>query len=73
MDKKLSLYKRLGVKIHLTLCHACTRYKHQLKALIILCRTFGEGAKTFMNESTVEKLTKETKERIAKALRKKSI
>ncbi len=33
MDEKLPLVTRLGITLHLLVCHLCRKYKHQLKLM----------------------------------------
>lgn len=38
MDLKLLLLERVGVRIHLTICRYCTRFRRQLTMLRIMSR-----------------------------------
>ncbi len=48
MDHKLPLQIRMGIRIHLMMCHLCLRYKKQLELIhnailkIAPCETSGE-------------------------------
>lgn len=39
MDTKLPLHQRLGIKVHLMMCHLCRQYKNQLTLLSAALKT----------------------------------
>ncbi len=60
MDEKLSIWKRLSLKIHLLICSNCKIFTDQLKFLREASRRFTTGHEL--------KLSLEAKQRIAKKL-----
>lgn len=42
-DRPLSLAERLGLRLHVLICSACTNYRRQMSVLRAACRRFGGG------------------------------
>lgn len=63
MDRKLPLYRRMGIKLHLMMCYLCRRYKKQLEFIRSIMQTDEEVDK-IKNES----LSAEARKRIKKKL-----
>lgn len=64
MDRKLPLRKRLGIRMHISMCHLCRRYEKQLRLL-------REGTRRYANpeENTAQKsLSPAARERLKQAL-----
>lgn len=45
MDRRLGLAERAGLRFHLLICRACSRYREQLAILRLACRRFTEQMK----------------------------
>ena len=65
MDRKLLLYQRIGIRIHLLMCKFCTRYQRQLSFLKETIRFYAEHIE---NLSTPIKLPPEARERIQRSI-----
>ncbi len=63
LDRSLTLYERLTLRLHLFRCDMCTRYVRQLKFLQRVCAEAGEEKLT-----EVAELTDEARERIQSRL-----
>ncbi len=61
MDRKLPLWRRMGIRFHLMMCKLCSRYERQLKKLREAARHLGE-----MGHSTpgAHRLSEDTKRRM---------
>jgi len=44
LDRNLSLYQRMGMRIHLIMCKFCSRYKEQLLFLRKTARLYSESS-----------------------------
>ena len=44
LDRKLSLYQRMGMRIHLMMCKFCSRYQEQLLLLRKTARLYSESS-----------------------------
>lgn len=67
LDRKLSLKKKIEMKLHLFTCQACVRYVHQIK---FLREAVQKQAEQIDNETSSEKkLSDSAKERMIDALR----
>jgi len=64
MDKKLSITKRLGVRLHLMMCVFCRRYQQQLQFIRSLITEQDDNRKP-----SKERLSREAKKRIIKKLK----
>jgi hypothetical protein len=42
-DRPLSLAERLGLRLHMLICSACSNYRRQMSVLRAACRRFGGG------------------------------
>src|SRR5262245_2773030 len=62
MDRKLSLFEKIGLRLHLLLCAWCRRYGAQLKFLRSAARQCEE------NSELPQKLSPEARERIRQKL-----
>jgi len=63
MDRKLPIYRRMGIRIHLMMCYLCRRYKKQLLFLRSVLQAGGEA-----DEKNKEPLSAEARRRISKKL-----
>jgi len=69
LDRKLPLYQRIGVRIHLLMCKFCSRFKRQLLFLRETIRLHVErGEDTELST----KLPPEARERIRKSIQNNS-
>jgi len=66
MDRKLSLFEKLRVKLHLYTCGACLNYVSNLK---FMHEVFHKQEENLENEKLHASLTPEAKERIKEKLR----
>jgi hypothetical protein len=64
MDRSLSFFERLGLRIHLLLCGWCRRYGEQLKFL----RTAAHQCEGDEQSQSAHKLSPEARERIRQKL-----
>lgn len=64
MDRRLSLFERLGLRLHLSLCKWCRRYGEQLRFLRSAARDCGEHEGGEMPQ----RLSVEARERIKRKL-----
>lgn len=64
MDRRLSLHERLGLRLHLMLCDACTQFSRQLGMLREALRRLGRRVEN--DENLV--LSQEARARIAEAV-----
>ncbi len=62
MDRRITFYERTGIRLHLTMCVLCRRYRKQLLLIRSLLR------KDNSNTTTIHHLSEEARERIAKEL-----
>ncbi|MDZ4255014.1 MAG: zf-HC2 domain-containing protein [Sulfuritalea sp.] len=42
-DRSLSLAERVGLRLHVWICTACSNYRRQMDVLRAACRRFGSG------------------------------
>lgn len=42
-DRPLTLAERLGLRLHILICSACSNYRRQMSVLRAACRRFGGG------------------------------
>lgn len=66
MDRRLPLYRRLGIKLHLMMCYLCRRYEKQLLFIRSILQTEDR-----VDEINCASLSPEAKEKIKKKLKKK--
>jgi len=66
MDTRLPFFHRVAIRIHLSMCRYCARFRRQLIMLREMSRHV-EGTRPTIEMP--DKLSKESKERIKKALR----
>ena len=64
MDRRLSFFERLGLRIHLLLCAWCRRYGEQLKFL----RSAAHQCESHEQAEAAQKLSPEARERIKQKL-----
>lgn len=69
LDRKLPLYQRIGVRIHLLMCKFCSRFKKQLLFLRETIRLHVERGK---DTELSTKLPPEARERIIKSIQNNS-
>jgi hypothetical protein len=72
-DRRLSLYERLQVRMHLAMCILCRNFSKQLNFIRRLTRSMGEsGPESLIAEGAVfdESLSPEAKSRIKDVLAK---
>lgn len=43
LDRPLSLPERIGLRLHVLICHGCSNYRRQLRVLREACRRFSGG------------------------------
>lgn len=60
LDRKLSWSERLSVRLHLFVCEACARFKHQIEFLRAAVR---RGAQQ-LDEASTQQLSSPARERI---------
>src|SRR5664279_3483065 len=65
MDRKLSLFERFGLRLHLVLCKGCRRYGNQLSFL----RSVTHQCEKDGNLQKAQGLSAEARERIKQKLR----
>ena len=65
LDRKLPLYQRIGIRIHLLMCEFCSRFKKQLLFLHETIRLHVERGK---DTELSAKLQPEARERISKSI-----
>ncbi len=68
-ERHLSWGERLGLRLHLAICAACTQFARQLRLLRAAARAFGT---TGTELGTTERLPPEAKQRIADSLKRES-
>ena len=64
LERRLSLGERLGLRLHLMMCDACTQFARQ----VTLLRQAIQGLVTRIGDDQQLRLPEEARERIAKAL-----
>ena len=64
-DRRLSLWERVSLRFHVTLCRMCKIYARQLSTISSVCQTAGERAP----DCCPGKLPEERKARIRQALK----
>lgn len=69
LDRKLPLYQRIGVRMHLLMCKFCSRFKKQLLFLRETIRLHVERGK---DTELSTKLPPEARERISKSIQNNS-
>jgi len=69
LDRKLPLYQRIGIRIHLLMCKFCSRFKKQLQFLRETIRLHVELDK---DTELSTKLPPEARERIKKSIQNNS-
>ncbi|MBI5898589.1 MAG: zf-HC2 domain-containing protein [Rhodocyclales bacterium] len=42
-DRRLGLTERIGLRLHVLICDACSNYRRQMAFLRQACRRFGSG------------------------------
>jgi hypothetical protein len=42
-DRRLALAERIGLRLHVLICSACSNYRRQMAFLRQACRRFGSG------------------------------
>jgi len=65
MDRKLSFYQRLGIRIHLMMCRYCARYRKQL---FFLRKTIRFHSAMAVDEKPSTDLSDESRNRIKRAI-----
>jgi len=68
MDHRVSLFKRLKIKIHLALCEVCLYYKDQLETIRVLSKNLGREDFPVKENET---LSPESKKKIRKMIETK--
>jgi hypothetical protein len=63
MDRKLPIYRRIGIQIRLMMCYLCRRYKKQLQFLRSVLQTDEQA-----DETNGEILSDEARRRIKQKL-----
>ena len=66
MDRKLSLWQRMGIRFHLMMCILCTRYEQQLKKLREAARHLSEVGHTLPG---THRLSEDAKRRMKSKLK----
>ena len=69
LDRPLSRFQRLGLRIHLVLCRWCRRYGKQIRLVRQAVRDQPEG----MNEASTQTLAPQVRERIKRILRDENL
>jgi len=69
LDRKLPLYQRIGVRIHLLMCKFCSRFKKQL---LFLRETIHLHVERGKDTELSTKLPPEARERIRKSIQNNS-
>lgn len=64
LDKKLSMWERLSLKLHLIICKNCQRFSQQIHKLHVTIRSMGKQIEEDINIT----LPKETKKRIVSSI-----
>lgn len=64
MDRKLSVYKRMGIQFHLMMCALCRRYRRQL---FVIRSIFQENEEP--DQTGCELLSDDARKRIEKKLK----
>lgn len=64
LDKKLSMWERVGLKLHLTICKNCQRFSQQMQRLHVTIRSLGKQIEE--DENII--LPEETKKRIVNSI-----
>ena len=68
LDRRLSLSKRFGLRLHLLLCKWCRRYGKQIRFL----RRAAHEHSDELNEATPRRLSSEARERLKRTVRNES-
>jgi hypothetical protein len=68
-ERRLSWGERLGLRLHLVICAACTQFARQMRFLHAAARAFGT---TDTELGTTAQLSAEAKQRIADTLKRRS-
>ena len=68
LDRRLSLPKRFGLRLHLLLCGWCRRYGKQIRFL----RQAAHEHPDELNEATPRRLSSEARERLKRTVRNES-
>lgn len=66
MDQRLSLMKRLSIRLHVSMCSLCRRYEKQLRLLREAADRYADPDENEVEQS----LSREAKERLQKAIEK---
>ena len=66
LDKHLTITERIGVRIHLLMCRACTQYEKQLRFIRQAARRLSQGKES--GDHAVTPLSPEARGRIQNAL-----
>ena len=69
LDRKLPLYQRIGIRIHLLMCKFCSRFKKQL---LFLRETIRQHVERDKDTELSTKLPPEARERIRKSIQNNS-
>jgi hypothetical protein len=69
LDRKLPLYQRIGIRIHLLMCKFCSRFKKQL---LFLRETIRLNVERGKDTELSTKLPPEARERIRKSIQNNS-
>lgn len=64
LDRRLSWWERINLRLHLTLCDVCTRFQSQLQQLRIAVKRLSKG----IEQDETIKLPADAKQRISNAL-----
>jgi len=68
LDRRLSLSKRFGLRLHLLLCKWCRRYGKQIRFLRRAAREHSDE----LNEAAPRRLSSEARERLKRTVRNES-
>ncbi len=68
LDKKLTWRENIDFKLHIIMCGLCRRYASEIEKIHIMMQKSGKSGLSELPESV--KLSKESQERISKALGK---
>ena len=63
MDRKLPLFQRMGIRLHLMMCEFCSRYRKQL---LFIRQTLRSGHAPSDSDCTSSGLSAEARKRIKK-------
>ena len=66
---ELALYKRVGLRFHITLCLVCGRYNSQILLLLEMTKAFLDREEEIMKQGRIE-LSEESRNRIKELIDK---